>query len=489
MNLKQIGKYSACTVTSLVSISLHAEEHKMPNVVLFLVDDMGYSDVQCYGSDYYETPNVNRICSQGVKFTSAYAACALSSPTRASIMTGKNPARLHITHAIPILGYKRINDGKGTPLKDAQYEFNLPLEEETIAEALKEYGYATASIGKWHISENPEFFPEHQGFDINIGGDGHGNTQNYFYPYHNKWRMAKGSPYVEWNTLKDGEEGEYITDRLTNEALSFIEKNKNNKFFLYMSHFAVHTPIQAPKEIVEKYEHKAPDSLRGHFHPGYAAMVETVDNSLGRILEKLEELGISENTIVIFASDNGGHGKYTSNYPFRGNKGNFYEGGLRIPMIFYWPGHITANCNDVPVVTMDLYPTILELAGIPAKPQQHVDGKSLVPLLQGGESLGREDLYWHFPNYTGGGHPNPATPLSVIRHNDYKLIEYLEDGHCELYNLRNDEQETTDLSAQHHKLVAELKKRLDKWRKDTGVQMPGINEDYDPTYIPERNRK
>ena len=453
-------------------------EAQKPNIVFFLVDDLGYSDVGCYGSDYYQTPNIDKLAEEGIRFTNAYAASTVCSPTRASILTGKYPGRLHITHAIPIQGYKRIDNGTGTILKDADYVMNLPLEEFTIAEALKSAGYSTASIGKWHVCDKPEYYPEYQGFDVNIGGNGHGATGEHFYPYYGKWRMAKGYPWIEWNTLPDGKPGEYLTDRLTEEALKYIEDKKDQPFFLYLSHYAVHTPIEAKEEIIKKYEEIPPDSLKGHVHPVYAAMIESVDQSLGAVKQKLAELGLTDNTIIIFTSDNGGHGRYTSNYPFRGNKGNFYEGGLRVASIMKWPGKINEGsvCNT-PVISTDYYPTLLEMAGIPLNPAQHMDGQSLLPLTTN-ESIDREYLFWHFPNYIGTGHPNPSNPCSVVRHNQWKLIEWLEDGSVELYNLENDQEEKNNLAAENQTVVDELKKVLNQWRIETKVQMPEPNPEY-----------
>lgn len=450
-----------------------------PNIIVFLVDDLGYSDVSCYGSDYYETPHIDQLAESGMRFTNAYASSALCSPTRASLLTGKNPGRLHITHAIPIKGYKRIDEGKGTPLKDADYVMNLPLEEVTIAEALKSGGYATASIGKWHVCDDSAYYPEYQGFDINIGGNHHGHTGEHFYPYHGRWRMAEGHPWVEWNTLPDGEQGEYLTDRLTAEAIEFIESNNDKPFFLYLSHYAVHTPIQAKKDIQSRYEQKAPDTLKGHVKPAYAAMIESVDASMGAIMEKLESSRLAENTIIIFTSDNGGYGKQTSNYPFRGNKGNFYEGGIRVPLIIHWPGVTDRKLiSETPVITTDLYPSLLDMVGLSLMPDQHQDGVSLVPILKQEGVLQRDALYWHFPNYVGTGHPNPSAPLSVIRYHDWKLIESLEDGALELYNLKADQEESHNLAQSNIKLAKSLQQMLKRWRSETGVQLPAINPAY-----------
>jgi arylsulfatase A-like enzyme len=454
-------------------------QEKHPNIVFFLVDDLGYSDVGCYGSDYYQTPNIDKLTEEGMRFTNAYAASCVCSPTRASILSGKYPGRSHITMAIPIKGYARIKGGEGTPLKDADYTMNMPLEEITIAEALKNAGYATASIGKWHVCEDSAYFPEYQGFDMNVGGSGRGHSANYFYPYDGKWRMAEGHPLIEWNTLPDGEPGEYLTDRLTEEGLNFMENNKNRPFFLYLSHYAVHTPIQAKENLISKYSGIEPDSIKGHVHPKYAAMIESVDQSMEAVVKKLEELKLTENTIIVFTSDNGGHGRWTSNYPLRGNKGNFYEGGIRVPLIFKWPGKIASSTiSEIPVISTDFYSTLLDMAGLPLKPEQHKDGVSLWPLLKGSPSLERDAIYWHFPNYIGTGHPNPATPCSVIRSGEWKLIERFESGECELYNLQLDLAEKNDLADEMPEKVEELKKMLAKWRKDVNAQMPEVNPDY-----------
>ncbi|WP_257669246.1 sulfatase [Parapedobacter tibetensis] len=470
-------------LVTLCNISMAAAQPpQKPNIIVFLVDDLGYSDVSCYGSDYYETPHIDQLAESGMRFTDAYASSTLCSPTRASLLTGKNPARLHITHAIPIQGYRRIDGGKGTPLKDADYVMNLPLEEVTIAEALKVGGYATASIGKWHVCDDLAYYPEYQGFDVNIGGNHHGHTGEHFYPYHGRWRMAEGHPWVEWNTLPDGEQGEYLTDRLTAEAVDFIADNSDRPFFLYLSHYAVHTPIHAKKDIQERYEQKAPDSLKGHVKPAYAAMIESVDASMGAIMEKLAASGLAENTIVIFASDNGGHGRQTSNYPFRGNKGNFYEGGIRVPLIVRWPGVTNrTSVSETPVITTDLYPSILDMVGLPLMPDQHRDGVSLVPVLKQEGTLAREALYWHFPNYVGTGHPNPATPLSAIRYHDWKLIESLEDGTLELYDLKTDQEELYNLASSNRKMAKSLQQMLEIWRNQIDVQMPEINPAYQKT--------
>ena len=445
---------------------------RAPNIVFFLIDDLGWTDVGCYGSDFYETPHVDRLARQGMRFIDAYAACCVCSPTRASVLTGKYPGRLHITHAIPIQGNLRL---KGPlPLVPADYCKNLPLEEVTIAEALKPAGYVSASIGKWHVCWEEAYYPEHQGFDLNVAGNKMGYPGTYFYPYEGRWRMTPKHSWVEWRTIRGGHPGEYLTDRLTDEAIGFVERHRDGPFLHNYPHNAVHTPLQALQEVIEKYE-KKPKGKR-HNNPVYAAMIESVDRSVGRVVEKLEALGLTENTVVIFTSDNGGHGRVTSHVPLRGNKGNFYEGGIRVPLIVKWPGAVRpGSVCRAPVISNDFYPTLLEIVGLPPRPEQHMDGVSLVPLLQQTGEIEPRPLFWHFPNYIGAGHPDPARPLSVVRRGDYKLMEFLEDGHVELYNLREDLGEEHDLAAAMPERAAELRQLLAAWRAAAGVQMPRPN--------------
>ncbi|MHC4736738.1 MAG: sulfatase, partial [Planctomycetota bacterium] len=402
---------------------------RQPNFVFFLIDDMGFKDIGCNGSTFYETPNIDKLAKDGMRFTDAYAACPVCSPTRASIMTGKYPVRLNLTDYL--VGRRR---GKLIP---PEYIHQMPLEEVTIAESLKEAGYATCFIGKWHLGDKP-YWPEHQGFDINIGGTRSGMPRNYFWP---KWR---GNPPIQ------GRAGEYLTDRLTDEALKFLEGKKDKPFLLYLSHYAVHIPLQAKKDMIEKYKAKAAKRLakeprflpegrskvrQVQDHPVYAGMVESVDESVGRVMKKLEDLGVADNTVVIFMSDNGGlstaEGLPTSNLPLRAGKGWLYEGGIREPMIIKWPGVVKPNsvCSE-PVTSTDFYPTMLEMADLPLKPKQHVDGVSLVPLLKGKEKLERNAIFWHYPHYGNQG----GSPGGAVRAGDYKLIEFYEDNRAELYN-------------------------------------------------------
>ena len=446
------------------------------NIVFILIDDLGWTDLGCYGSRYYETPNVDRLARQGMRFTNAYAASCVCSPTRASILTGKYPGRLHITHAIPIQGTARIKEP--LPMIEATYRKNLPLEEITIAESLKEAGYATAFMGKWHVCWENKFYPEHQGFDLNIGGNNMGNPGNYFHPYDGQWRMTPRHPITRWNTLPDGKPGEYLTDRLTNEAVAFIEKNKSRPFFLYLSHYAVHTPLQAKKELIAKYK-GTPQTE----HPGnatYAAMIESVDQSLGKVLKKLDTLELTERTVIIFTSDNGGHGRITSHLPLRGNKGSFYEGGIRVPLIVKWPSKVKPGTEcRVPVISPDFYPTLLAVTGLKERPQQHVDGGSLVSMLKQEAKIKPRSIYWHYPNYIGANHPGGARPCSVIRKGNWKLIESLEENRAELYNLKDDLGEKENLAMRMPKKTRQLRRMLEQWRNEAQVQMPERNPDFD----------
>ena len=426
---------------------------KKPNFVFFLVDDLGWRDVGCYGTKFYETPHIDRLAAEGMRFTDAYAACPVCSPTRASILTGKYPARLHLTDWIA--GHNQPN----AKLRIPDWTKYLPLEEVTIAEALKPAGYATASIGKWHLGGEP-YYPDKQGFDLNVGGTAKGQPPRYFSPY-------------SIPTLADGPKGEYLTDRLADEAEKFIEQNRDRPFFLYLPHFAVHTPIQGKEEITAKYAAKPPDGDQKN--ATYAAMIESVDESVGCVMKKLDALGLADRTVVFFMSDNGGLAGVTSNAPLRAGKGTLYEGGIREPMIIKWPGVVRSGTTaSTPVTSTDFYPTILEMAGLPPKPEQHMDGLSLVPLLKESGPLRRDTLYWHYPHY------HRTTPAGALRHGDWKLIEYFEDGHVELYNLKEDLSETKDLAAAMPEKTHELQKMLAEWRRSVGAQMPATNPNYKP---------
>jgi len=445
-----------CTATSKADEKL--------NFVFILIDDMGWTDLACFGSKYYKTPNIDKLASDGMRFTNAYAACTVCSPTRASIMTGKYPARLHLTDWIS--GHEKPY----AKLRVPDFTKQLKLEEVTIAESLKEAGYTTAHIGKWHLGSK-EYYPQHQGFDINIAGDHRGLPDTFFSPYNIP-------------SITDGPDGEYLTDRLTEESVEFIEANKDKPFYLNLCHYAVHIPLEAKKEIIEKYKKTADPNYPQH-NPVYAAMVESVDDSVGGVMKKLEELKISDKTVIIFTSDNGGligHRREfwhdtTSNLPLRRGKAHVYEGGIRVPQIIKWPGVAKpGSISNEPVTSTDFYPTMLEIANLPLKPKQHIDGLSLVPLLKGKSKLDREAIFWHWPHY----HPEGGTPYGAVRKRNWKLIEFFEDGHLELYNLKKDIGEKNDLAEKEPQKTAELHNLLKNWRKEVDAQMPTPNLDYDP---------
>jgi arylsulfatase A-like enzyme len=451
------GLFLAFVICLGAGNALAAESNRL-NVVLILADDFGWKDLACYGSDFYQSPNIDKLARDGMRFTQSYSACTVCSPTRAAIMTGKYPARLHITDWIP--GQMPENPKLLVP----DWTKYLPLEEATIADAFHSAGYATASIGKWHLG-GPPYYPDKHGFDINIAGTEAAQPTTYFAPYN----IA---------TLPEGPKGEYLTDRLGDEALKFIEQHKDKPFFLYFPHFAVHLPIQAKAEVIEKY--------RARKHPGqiqtneiYAAMIESMDDTVGRIRNKLDELKLADHTVVIFASDNGGRVPTTSNLPLRVGKGSCYEGGTRVPLIIYWPGVTKAgSLCDTPVISIDFYPTLLEMAGL--KASKPVDGLSLVPLLRQTGQLHRDTIFWHYPHYQHyqlGG----TTPYGAVHAGDFKLIEFFDDMRVELYNLHADIGEQHDLAEKMPAKVGELRSRLHAWRKEVGAQMPTRNPNYDPS--------
>ncbi len=472
--LKRLGLGAAALVAGCNTSSPFLAGSKRPNFVFILIDDLGYKDLGCYNSYFYQTPNIDKLAAQAMKFTDAYAAAPVCSPTRASIMTGKYPATLKLTNFIG--GHRKQK------LIGARSRRYLPLTELTVAEALKQAGYNTGFVGKWHLGAKSQFFPQNQGFDVNVGGCGSGMPKSYFYP---RW---DNNPPIE------AEPGTYLTDCLTNRSLQFIEQNKNKPFLLYLSYYAVHIPIEAKKKLIEKYRRKAqklPDrgprfkpegdkmARQVQDHPVYAAMIDSVDQSVGRIMRRLKETGIAENTIIIFMSDNGGlstaEGSPTSNVPLRAGKGYLYEGGIREPMIIKWPGVTKPGsiCTE-PVISNDFYPTMLEMAGLPLKPQQHTGGRSLVPLLREKTSIKRKALYFHFPHYGNQG----GVPAAAVRCENYKLIHFYEDDHLELYNLKNDIGETQNLADEMPEKTAQLYKMLDHWRTSVNAMMPIPNPDY-----------
>lgn len=430
------------------------------NLVLILADDLGWTDLHCYGSEYYETPHIDRLAREGMRFTHAYSACTVCSPSRVAILTGKYPARLRITDWIPGL------PPENPKLLVPDWTKYLPLEEYTLADAMHAAGYATASIGKWHLG-GPAYYPDKHGFDLNIAGTDASNPKTYFAPY----GIA---------TLREGPDGEYLTDRLGQEAVRFVEQNKDRPFFLYLPHFAVHLPIQAKQSLIEKYRAKQ-RPRQAQQNAGYAGMIESMDDTVGLIRRKLDELNLADRTLVIFASDNGGRVPTTSNLPLRVGKGSCYEGGTRTPLIVYWPGVTkSGSLCDTPVIGMDLYRTILDAARVKEGTDKGVDSVSLVPLLRQTGGWRRDELFWHYPHYQHyqlGG----ATPYGAIRKGDFKLIEFFSDMRVELYNLREDIGEQNDLAAKMPGKVDYLRARLHAWRVEVGAQMPTRNPHYDPT--------
>ncbi|KAA5544649.1 sulfatase [Roseiconus nitratireducens] len=461
-----------CLLTLLgASAGIAAEPSSPPNVVFFLVDDLGYMDVGFNNPEtFYETPNLDRLADASTVFTNGYAANPVCSPTRYSIMTGRYPSRVDATN---FFAGKRSGRFLPAPLND-----RMPLEEMTLAEAFKQHGYHTMFAGKWHLGPTEEFWPTKQGFDENHGGFSRGGPyggKRYFSPY--------GNP-----RLDDGPEGEHLPARLAKETASFIRRHQEEPFFAYLAFYSVHTPLMAPKTLVDKYVAKAarlglddqpafgdeeqvwPDASKPRrvrqlqAHATYAAMVESMDAAVGNVLNTLDELGLSDNTIVCMTSDNGGlstsEGSPTSNLPLRGGKGWVYEGGIReaflirAPMVKNAPG----KC-DVPVVSTDFYPTLLDLAGFPALPQQHLDGVSLAPLLRGQPTIPREAIFWHYPHYSNQG----GFPGGAIRLGDWKLVERYEDGRVHLYNLKSDIGEHTDVAEQHPGRVTQMRQRLHRW--------------------------
>lgn len=438
-----------------------------PNVVVILADDLGAHDLGCDGSKYHRTPHLDRLAREGVRFTAGYAACCVCSPTRAALLTGKTPARLGLTDWLP----GRRADRPEHPLAPPTIPQQLALDEVTLAEALRDAGYVTGHVGKWHLG-GAGHEPEKQGFASNVGGDHTGTALSYFAPFANKGRFMPG--------LEKAEEGEYLTDRLATEAEQFLDRARGRPFFLYLPHYAVHIPLRAKAELIKKYPGKVTPGRQSN--ATYAAMLESLDDSVGRVLRKLDDLKVSDNTIVVFTSDNGGlattegpNTPPTINAPLRDGKGHLYEGGLRVPWLVRWPGVTKAGSTSaVPVVTHDLYPTLLEACGI--APKGIVDGVSLVGLLRGKGEPKREALYWHYPHYSN----QLGRPGGVIREGRYKLIEFYEDNRRELYDLQASVGEHRNLAAEQPEVTERLAKRLAAWRKDVSAKMPTANPVYRP---------
>lgn len=447
----------------LGSLAVAAQTAKKPNIVFILADDYGWTDTAYNGSKFYQTPHLDRLAKAGMVFTDGYSASPVCSPTRSAIMTGKYPARLHITSHIQ----GASNRLHFTKVLQPNARLALPLEEVTIAELLGKNGYRTACIGKWHLGTKG-FLPSDQGFHVSLAGDEAGSTSSFFYP---KWKTKVNL---------EGKEGDYLTDRLTTLAVEFVRENRDRPFFLYLPHFAVHTPIEGKPEKVRKFEAKV-DPSNPQNYAEYAAMVESLDESVGRVLDVLDELKLTDSTLVIFTSDNGGvvskewkNRPVTSNLPLRSGKGHLYEGGIRVPTIARLPGVTKAGsvCR-CPILSVDYAPTIAELAGVP---MAGVDGVSFRKLLAGAQRLDREDIFFHYPHYS----PQLGRPAAAIRRGDYKLILFFEDSRVELYNLAKDIGETKDLSGTDRKRATAMRTRLEAWLKETGAQIPQPNPAYDP---------
>ena len=452
-----------------------------PNIVLFLVDDLGWKDVGFMGTKYYDTPNIDKLSRQGMAFTNAYAACALCSPTRASIQTGRYPARIGITDWIrarfqlnttEVKAPEPYENNGDKKLRTPSNPYWMELSEVTIAELLKQAGYFTCHIGKWHLGPD-DYYPEKQGYDLNIGGNDMGQPVNYFDPYTNE----KG---VGFPNLKPRQKGEYLVDRLASELKTVIKQHKDKPFFINMCTYAVHTPLMAKKDMIRKYELKT--VVDNQKNPVYAAMVESMDQTVGTLMNTLQENNLLDNTIVVFFSDNGGLIRSTDNSPLRSGKGYPYEGGIRIPMIVYWNGKIRAGTVcDLPVSTVDILPTICALIKTPL-PKKIIDGRDISPALRE-EKIREVPLFWHYPHYRTGGdldlrEGNVIVPYSIIRDGDWKLIKRYEGTTFELYNLKNDLSERTDLANNHPEIVRKLNRKLENWLKATRAKMPLVKKLY-----------
>lgn len=441
---------------------------KRLNFVFLLIDDFGWMDIGANNPHcFYETPNIDRLARSGMNFTNGYAANPVCSPTRYSIMTGKYPSRVDATNFFSGRRSGRFNPGE---LND-----KMSLSEITLAEALKEHGYKTAFAGKWHLGPDEQYWPENQGFDANIGGWAVGSPRGgYFAPFDNP-------------RLGEYPKGSHLPRVLTDESLAIMDQYKDKPFLLYLAYYSVHTPLQGREDLIAKYQAKRDKLLAEdatefgpeeqvwpggkerrvrirQCHAVYGAMVEAMDEQIGRVLDKLEELGIADNTAVMLMSDNGGlstsEGSPTSNLPLRGGKGWLYEGGIREPFLIRWPGVTRPGSRcDVPVVSMDFYPTILEMAGLPAKNAQHLDGVSLAPLLKGRKRIDRDAIYWHYPHYSNQG----GFPGGAVRMSNWKLIERFEDGRVHLYDLEQDIGERKDLASEHPQRVAQMREKLHAW--------------------------
>ena len=449
----------AATVVLVALTATSRAADAPPNIVLIMIDDMGWMDLHCQGNKALHTPQIDRLAAQGMRFTDAYPAPPVCSPTRAVVMTGQWPARMRITNHIP--DQKRFAKKDATFVSAPMFNF-LSDDYVTIAERLKSAGYATAFIGKWHLAGRSKrqglgdvkYYPERQGFDVNIGGCAYGGPPTYFDPY-------------RIHNIKPRKEGEYLTDRLIDESIAFIRKNREQPFFLNLWNYTVHWPMEAKQEMLKKYAGRKGPGIRDI---RYAAMIECLDEAIGRLMATLDELKLTDNTLVIFPSDNGGYSGVADNRPLREGKGFLYEGGIRVPLIVRWPGVVKpGSLCHTPVMSTDFYPTLLDAAGLKPTKNQPVDGVSLRPLLDQTAGFSARPLFFHYPNYAFHG----ANRLgSAIREGPWKLIERFDDGSVELYNLADDLSEKTDLAGKMPERAAAMKAKLHAWRKETQASMP-----------------
>ncbi len=436
------------------------EQADRPNILFVFLDDFGWRDTGYMGSDFYETPHIDALAEGGLVFTDAYSCAANCAPARACLLSGQYTPR----HEVYNVGTGPRGNAKHRRLLHVPGTKTLDPQIKTWAACLQDAGYRTATMGKWHLSNDPVPY----GFHVNVGGTHSGGPPRGYYPPHGK---VPG--------LQDAPKGEYVTDRLSDEAVKFIEANKSRPWCLYLTHFAVHTPLDAKKELVAKYQAKKPGKL--HRHVAMATMIQAVDDGVGRIVEKLDELGLRENTAIFFFSDNGGYGPATDMDPLKGYKGTYYEGGIREPFFVHWPAVVKPGRTDVPMIGVDLYPTFCEIAGAKTPADQPRDGVSLLPLLSGeATDLGERPLFWHFPAYLQAysvtdEQRDPlfrSRPCSIVRQGDWKLHQYFEDGGLELYNLRHDIGETKNLAKEQPERTAELLKVLETWRAEIDAPVP-----------------
>jgi arylsulfatase A-like enzyme len=467
MNRKRPSIFAGLICVMMCALLSPFHASGKPNIIYINADDLGWMDLSCQGSTYYETPNIDRLAKQGMRFTDAYAPAANCAPSRAACMSGMYTPR----HGVYTVGSSERGKSKDRKLIPTKNTTMLDDSVVTMADALKAAGYATIHLGKWHVGKDPCT----QGFDINIGGSHEGG------PYRGKYI----SPYTYPNCEQEAA-GEYLTDRLGTEAISFINAHQDKPFFMYLSTFAIHTPFEPKPEQLAHFEAKSGSDA--HKNAMYAATIKALDENVGRVMDELDKLGLAENTLMLFTSDNGGVYKFSRQWPLRAGKGAYYEGGIREPLVVRWPGTIKAGSEcSVPVIGIDFFPTFLDVADAPVPEGTVLDGVSLMPLLTGAESIKDRALYWHFPIYLQAGNSETRDPLfrtrpgSVIRYGDWKLHEYFEDGALELFNLNDDLGEKNNLAASHPEKVRELHEMLKAWHKEMDAPIPTeLNPEYQP---------